>query len=163
MLAAAACVRLAPPSAFAPPPEPRFADAPPADQLAAGPEADDDARVAALHARLEAVEEEIVNLRKALDVLGPLPDHADLFIPVEWAELEEASVPASIALFQEAGFGAPRPAAIAFSGSFDVGYEGADEDFRLSGLTDDDTLDALVVELSALAGPARVVAPIRAR
>jgi hypothetical protein len=162
--AVAACVRLAPPSAFAPSPEPRFTDAPPADQLAApGPGLDDDARIESIHARLAAVEAEIVNLRKVLDVLGPLPEHADLFIPVDPAELDARSEQAAEAFLAHAGLGcfgaATETPAIAIP--VRAGYHGLDEGIELA-LDEDAALDALCVELSAISGPASVVAPIRA-
>jgi len=163
-LAAAACVRLAPPAALSPPPEPRFSDAPPADQLAADAiQRDDQARVIALEARLTAIEAEIINLRKALDVLGPLPDHADLFIPVELAELDEISPAATQALFEHAGLGCFATAMDTpeFADPIGLDYDGLDDGMQVN-LSDDAAISALCVELSAIAGPARGVAAIRA-
>lgn len=44
-------------------------------------------RIDALEAQLAALDVQVANLRKALDVLGPLPDHPDLFIPVSPTEI----------------------------------------------------------------------------
>ncbi len=163
-LVVAACVRLAPPAAMSAPPEPRFSDGPPADQLAADTVAhDDDARVVALEARLAVIEAEIINLRKALDVLGPLPDHADLFIPVELSELEEISPAATKALLSQVALGcfAAATEIPEITLPLSIDYDALDEGMRIS-ISDDAALDALCVELSALAGPARAVVPIRA-
>jgi hypothetical protein len=163
-LALSACARLAPPMTLASPPEPRFSDAPPAEQLAADTAArDDDARLAALEVRLASIEAEIVNLRKALDVLGPLPDHADLFIPVDLSELEDASPAATQVLIAHAGLGcfAARADTPEIVDPLGIAYDGLDEGMQIS-ISDDAAFDALCVELSALTGPARAVVPIRA-
>lgn len=163
-LAAVACVRLAPPRTASAPPEPRFSDAPPADQLAADAvQRDDQARVMALEARLAVIETEIVNLRKALDVLGPLPEHADLFIPVELAELDEVSPAATQALFDHAGLGCFAAAMDTpdFPDPLGLDYDGLDEGMQVS-VPEDAVISALCVQLSAITGPARAVVPIRA-
>jgi len=164
-LAAAACVRLAPPASPYAPPKPRFSDAPPADQLAAGVvKHDEQARIVALEARLASIEAEIVNLRKALDVLGPLPEHAELFIPVDVAELNDVSPAATHALFEHAGLGcfAAATDTPGFPDPLGLDYDGLDEGMQLS-VSDDAVISALCVELSAIAGAARAIAPIRAR
>ena len=164
-LAAMACMRIAPPSAFTPPPEPRFTDAPPASQIAAfGADMDDDARIEALQARLTAVELEIVNLRKALDVLGPLPEHEDLFIPVAMAEVDAPSGEVSLSLFKQGGLGyfATATAAADIGDTSGLGYDGLDRGMTIAALSEDAALKALCTELSAIAGPCRPAAPIRA-
>jgi hypothetical protein len=186
-VAISACARLFPPSAAAMAAEPRFADAP--DPAVAVPDfydaQDEDDRTAALQARLDVVDSEIANLRKVFDVLGPLPDHADLFIPVALSEIDGSNddiahryspvargTEADIARFQRielASYPAraeaeARWSALVASGGLTrcrPGYEGIDAGVSLGDLSDDDTLNALCVELSALAGPARVAAPIR--
>lgn len=169
--------------------EPRFADAP--DPAVAVPQfydaQDEDDRFAALEARLDAVDSEIANLRKVFDVLGPLPDHADLFIPVELSEIDGSQddvahryspivrgTEAEIARFHRIELGSypaqaeaeARWGQLAAAGSLTgrrPGYDRIGGDISLADcLSDDAAVNALCVELSALAGPARVAAPIRA-
>lgn len=86
-LAMIACVRITPAHAETRP-EPLVGDPPEAGQLAAKPETVSEAdRIAALEAQVAALDSQLSQLRKALDVLGPLPDHPDLFIPVSQAEI----------------------------------------------------------------------------
>ncbi len=190
-VAIAACARLVPQSLAALIPEPRFTDAP--DAAAIGPhffeqQAEDD-RMDALQARLDAVDSEIVNLRKALDVLGPLPDHAELFIPVMLSEIDGTGpdtdvahryspvlrgTEADISRFHRielASYPAQAEAEarwnqLAAAGTFTrsrPGYDRIEHGISLDGLlSDDDAVNALCVELSAIAGPARVASPIRA-
>lgn len=188
-IAIALVTRLAPPGLTAEAQEPRFADAPQPTGIAPdffGEEAED-ARMAELQARLDAVDSEISNLRLALDVLGPLPDHADLFIPVELSEvtgpvpnakpghryspiirgsegdiarfhrIELASYPAYAEI--EA-----RWSEMAAAGTLTgrrAGYDRIEAGITLKGVSGDAAINALAVKLSAVAGPARVAAPIR--
>ena len=191
-VAIAACARLAPQSMAAlAPPEPRVTDAPEAADI--GPhffaqQAEDD-RMEALQARLDAVDAEIANLRKVFDVLGPLPDHAELFIPVMLSEIDgtgpETDVAhryspvlrgteADMARFHRielASYPAQAEAEarwneLAAAGTLTrsrPGYDRIESGICLDGrISEDDALNALCVELSAIAGPARVAAPIRA-
>lgn len=188
-IAVALCTRLAPPGLTAEAQEPRFADAPAPTDIAPdffGDEAED-VRMAALQARLDVVDTEIANLRKALDVLGPLPDHPDLFIPVALSEIEarapEANpghryspivrgTEADIARFHRIELASypshadaeARWNAIAAAGTLTCsrpGYDLVEAGLRLDDVSEDAALNALCVELSALQGQARVAAPIR--
>ncbi len=174
-LAIGACVRIAPPHELAFDPEPLRLDAPPEGTFAWAYEGhSEDEQVAALQARLDAVEAEITNLSKALEHLGPLPDHADLFIPVALSDIYGTD--AGIAhrysatprggyadvLFHTVELGAlPRPIIVPdnLPGSA-PGYAGLDEGIQLA--SDDQVVNALCVELSALAGPCHRIAAIRA-
>jgi hypothetical protein len=87
-LAIAACAKLAPAEAGTRP-EPLFGDPPEAGQMAADPATtiSEAERIAALEAQVEKLGDEIAHLRKALDVLGPLPDQEGMFIPVAKSEI----------------------------------------------------------------------------
>jgi hypothetical protein len=171
-------------------PEPRVGEAPAGDAsaLEASSAAD---LLAAAEADLAAADAEYANIRKALEVLGTLPDHPTLFIPkyVEAGPLEEtpardlsqlyAIAPKfdrSASLFHRAELGsfasqqaaetrwqtlaeANRLAGLAPAYA-DVGAE-----VRLSAgpLASASEVEALCVELSALAGPCQGIASIRAR
>ncbi len=194
----AACVKIAPAEAAANRPEPLVSDPPETSQLAVDPTAGPTQaeRLAALEAQVEALGSEIAQLRKALDVLGPLPDQPDLFIPVAMSEIsgeppvdpqDEAAArlaqlyaPApdlarASSLFYEAELGsfASRRAAedrwtklVASNrlAGVEPRYAAVGAEIRLSAgpLLSEAAVDALCVELSALAGPCRGVAPIRA-
>lgn len=83
-----ACARIAPAEAATGRPEPLFGDPPEAGQMAAKAETVSEAdRIASLEAQVAALDSQLTDLRKALDVLGPLPDHEGLFIPVAKAEI----------------------------------------------------------------------------
>lgn len=170
-------------------PEPRFGDAPVggATVLEAASEAD---ILAAAEADLAAADAEYANIRKALDVLGPLPDHPGLFIPtyIEAGPIEEtphrdlsqlyAVAPKfdrSASLFHRAELGsfASQQAAehrwnlLAETNSLAglaPAYVDAGGEVRLSAgpLASAGEVEALCVELSALAGPCHGFAPIRA-
>jgi hypothetical protein len=174
-LAVGACARIAPPHEVAFDPEPLRLDAPPEGAFAWAYEGySEDEQVAALQARLDAVEVEIANLTKALEELGPLPDHPGLFIPVSLAEIY-GTAPAiahrysatprggyADVLFHTVELGAlPRPIIVPdnMPGSA-PGYAGLDEGIQLA--SDEDVVNALCVELSALAGPCHGIAAIRA-
>lgn len=87
-LAVIACVRITPAEAFTGHPEPLIGDPPEAGQMAAKPETiSEDERISALEAQVAALDSQLADLRKAFDVLGPLPEHQDLFIPVSQAEI----------------------------------------------------------------------------
>lgn len=197
-LAIAACMKIAPAEAATSRPEPLFSDPPETSQMAADPapgptEAE---RIAALEAQVEALGSEIAQLRKALDVLGPLPDQPEMFIPVAKSDItgeppadpqDEAaarlaqlyapapSLSRASSLFYEAELGsfASKEAAEArwkklIAGNRLAGveprYAAVGAEIRLSAgpLMSEAAVDALCVELSAMAGPCRGVAPIRA-
>jgi hypothetical protein len=187
-LSLAACVKLAPPGLFAAqPPEPRIGESPAAlDASERAPTTDAD-RIAALEAEVAALDAQLSHLRQALDVLGPLPAHPDLFIPVADVEPNTESSIANLyapppmlsgasSLFYEAELGsfATRQAAEARwkqlvatnrLGSLKPAYhDAAGSSVRLAAgpLTTEADVDALCVELSALGSVCRVAAPIRA-
>ncbi len=87
-LAVAACVKIAPAHAAPGRPEPLVGDPPETGQMAAKAQTVSEAdRIAALEAQVAALDSQVANLRKAFDVLGPLPEHPDLFIPVSQSEI----------------------------------------------------------------------------
>lgn len=177
-LAVALCTRFAAAHAATPAPEPRFALPPAQGDVAAAPIAlTEDEAVAELDHHLSAVSAEIANLSKALDVLGPLPDHPELFIPVAMSELENSAPsgkttrpyspvasPANRLADTHASLGAfASHARSANIGRLQTGYDVPPHNVRFDpDLSADETIAALCVELSAVAGPPRVVAPIRA-
>jgi hypothetical protein len=77
-LAAAACAKLAPAELGPSRPEPLIGDAPKASEQSAPKTTA--ARVEALEYQVEALNSELTNLRKALEVMGPLPEQAEIFI-----------------------------------------------------------------------------------
>jgi hypothetical protein len=167
-LAVAVCTRFAPAHAAPSAPEPRVAAPPPQGEMAAAASVQtDDARIAELEARLTALSAEITNLSKALDVLGPLPDHEGLFIPVDTSDLDAppARPGNPVSDIHNAGLGmlaGLRPP-VAHLGELKAGYGVPSHNIRLeTDAGEDETVAALCVELSALTGPARVAAPIRA-
>lgn len=194
-LVIAACVKIAPAEA-ATSAEPLFGDPPEAGQMTAPVAQTDEDRIAALEAQVDALGQEIAQLRKALDVLGPLPDQPGMFIPVVQADIsgqpeadpqDEAAarlaqlyapaprLAAASSLFYEAELGsfASKEAAEArwkklVAGNRLAGIEpryaavGAEIRLTAGPLMSAAAVDALCVELSALAGPCRGVAPIRA-
>ena len=174
-LAVGACARIAPPHDLAFDPEPLRLDAPPEGTFAWAYEGhSEDEQIAALQARLDAVEAEIANLSKALEELGPLPDHPGLFIPVALSEIygTDAGIARRYSATQRGGYadvlfhtvelGAlPRPIIVPdHVPGMAPGYAGLDEGIRLA--SDDTVVNALCVELSALAGPCHRIAAIRA-
>lgn len=170
-------------------PEPRIGEAPSADATALEPASEADL-LAAAEAQLAAVEADLSNIRKAMDVLGPLPDHPALFIPnfVEVSALDEtpardisrlyAVAPKferASSLFHQAELGS-----FASEQAAANHWRMLTETKRLAGLApayaevsgevrltagpfdSENDVKALCVELAALAGPCRVVAPVRA-
>lgn len=192
-IAIAACARLAPQgmAVTALAPEPRFTDAPTPAEIAPQfyeQQAEDD-RMDELQARMDALDAQIVNLRKVLDVVGPLPDHPEIFIPIMLSEIDKPMTDAEaahrysaiargneaeIARFQRIELASyPAQALIearwnklAAAGTLTrsrPGYDRIEAGISLAGrLSKDDALNALCVELSAISGPPRVAAPIRA-
>jgi hypothetical protein len=192
-VAIAACARLAPQgmAMMALTPEPRFTDAPNPSEIAPRfyeQQAEDD-RMDELQARMDALDAQIINLRKVLDVLGPLPDHAELFIPVMLSEIDGTAsttdiahryspvlrgTEADIARFHRielASYPAQAEAEarwgdLAAAGTLTrrrPGYDRIESGISLAGrISQNDAVNALCVELSAVAGPARVAIPIRA-
>lgn len=185
----AVCLPLAQAQPLSHTPEPRFGDAPAGDATALEAVSEADI-LAAAEADLAAADTEFANIRKALDVLGPLPDHPSLFIPqyVEAGPLEEtpardlsqlyAIAPKfdrSASLFHRAELGsfASQEAAedrwnmlaetTRLTGLAPA-YADANGEIRLSAgpLATAGEVEALCVELSAIAGPCHGIAPIRA-
>lgn len=163
-LAVALCMRLGPAHAAIRAPEPRIS-APPQGEMALAPVLmTEDEQIADLDAHLVVLSAEIAHLEKALDVLGPLPDHPRLFVPVDPAELRARST-GLLADVHSAGLGAlaglrPQPADL---GQAQPEYELAPCNIVLGeDMDDEQRMAALCVELSALTGAPRVVAPIRA-
>lgn len=197
-LIVAACMKIAPAEAATSRPEPLFSDPPETSQMAADPSTgpSEAERLAALEAEVEALSAEIAHLRKALDVLGPLPEQPNMFIPIASPEASGArpagaedeaaarlaqlyapppSLPRASSLFYEAELGsfASKQAAeerwrkLTASNRLagvEPHYAAVGAEIRLSAgpLVSAAAVDALCVELSALAGPCRGVAPIRA-
>jgi hypothetical protein len=178
-LAVALCMRFGQAHAALPSPEPRYS-APPRDvgMAAASVLQTEEEQVASLEANLTALSSEVAELTRALEVLGPLPDHPELFIPVMLTERDEpapstemsrryspvASSTSPLCDMPYAGLGV-------FGGlhrfAADLGapacYEAAPHNVRFDlELAEDATIAALCVELSALAGAPCVVAPMRA-
>ena len=189
----AACARLAPQgmSMAALAPEPRFTNAPTPSEIAPQffeQQAEDD-RIDELQARMDALDAQIINLRKVLDVLGPLPNHPEIFIPVMLSEIEKPmseaeaahryspvlrGTEADMARFHRielASYPAQAEAEarwneLAAAGTLTrsrPGYDRIESGICLDGrISEDDAVNALCVKLSAIAGPARVARPIRA-
>lgn len=194
-LVVVACAPLAPPETALGRPEPLIGEAPETTANPA-PRMGETERLTALQAQVDAIGSEITYLRKALDVLGSLPDHDDLFIPVELSEItgEPPADPRDAAAAKLAALYAPAPALNRASslfyeaelGSFaskeaaerqwkklvasnrlagiEPRYAAVGSEVRLTAgpLASEAAVDALCVELSALAGACRPVAPIRA-
>ena len=110
-LAIAACAKIAPMEGASGRPEPLFGEPPEAGQMAASSEAVSEAeRIAALEAQVAALDSQIVHLRKALDVLGPLPEQDGMFIPVSKSEITgEAADQAAEANARLANLYSPAP------------------------------------------------------
>lgn len=110
-LAVAACAKIAPTEGASGRPEPLIGDPPEAGQMAASPEPVSEAeRIAALEAQVAALDSQIVHLRKALDVMGPLPDLDGMFIPVSKLEIAgEAADQAAEANTRLANLYSPAP------------------------------------------------------
>ena len=195
-LAIAACARIVPSEGLAGRPEPLIGEPPEAGQMAAQPESVSETdRVAALEAQVAALDSQIAHLRMALDVMGPLPEHKDLFIPVAMSEITgEAADPAAAANTKLASLYSPAPVLTGANslfyeaelGSFasraaaetrwkqliasnkleglNPAYAEIGTETRLSAgpMASEADVTALCVELSSVAGPCRVVAPIRA-
>lgn len=71
------------PAAEASPPEPRRDDASGSTATRAPAEATEAQRLEQLEIEVARLNSELANLRSALALMGPLPDHADLNIPVD--------------------------------------------------------------------------------
>ena len=110
-LAMAACAKIAPTDGAYGRPEPLFGEPPEAGQMAASSETVSEAeRIAALEAQVAALDSQIVHLRKALDVLGPLPEQDGMFIPVSRSEITgEAADQAAEANARLASLYSPAP------------------------------------------------------
>ena len=110
-LAIAACAKIAPNDGSSGRPEPLFGEPPEAAQMAAASKPVSEAeRIAALEAQVEALDSQITHLRKALDVLGPLPEQEGLLIPVLKSEITgEPADPETEANNRLAGLYSPAP------------------------------------------------------
>lgn len=195
-LAIAACARIAPAEGVAGRPEPLIGEPPEAGQMAARSEfISETDRIAALEAQVAALDSQLVHLRKALDVMGPLPEADGMFIPVAKSEITgEVSDPAAEANARLANLYSPAPALNGANslfyeaelGSFanrtaaetrwkqlaasnqlqglNPAYAAIGTETRLSAgpMASEADVTSLCVELSSVAGPCRVVAPIRA-
>jgi hypothetical protein len=177
-LAVALCIRVAPAQAAPLAPEPRFFAPPPEADMAPLPVMlTEEEQVEILEANLTALSAEIADLTKALEVLGPLPDHPELFIPVMIVERDAPAAdkarrfsavarPATpLCDMPHAGLGvlAGLPRFAAGIGDAPASYDVPLHNIRMSrDLAEDAAIAALCVELSAIAGPPRGVAPIRA-
>lgn len=180
LLAVALCTRFGPAANAAPlAPEARFSAPPRESDMAALPLVPtEQEQVASLETNLTALSAEIADLTLALDVLGPLPDHPELFIPVMLSDSEDRTPGDTARRFSpvarsgnlhcgrpHAGLGVlagPHPC-ISGIGGTPASYDAPFHNVRTDGNdVEDATLAALCVELSAISGPPRVVAPIRA-
>jgi hypothetical protein len=84
-LALMAFLKLTGQPAWAGPPEPRLGQAPKASENEPAVQTDDQ-RLDELEGEIERLSKELVNLRAALDLMGPLPDHPGLSLPTQLAE-----------------------------------------------------------------------------
>jgi hypothetical protein len=80
-LGLAACAKLNPMVGMGGRPEPRIGEGPAAVTMT------ENERLEALQDQVAALDVELASLRKALDVMGPLPDQEDFFVPVHAAEI----------------------------------------------------------------------------
>jgi hypothetical protein len=192
-LTLAACAKLAPADLGMRRPEPKFGEPPEAAKMLTeqAPSQSQAESVEALEHQVAVIDAELANLRKALDVMGPLPEQADLFIATMIEDMPEADpqmenaarlvqlyAPAlqlhsASPLFFEAELGAlhhrfAKPG----SGNLAVsrlacldprfGADRAPTRLTVDALAGEAAVDALCVELSALTGACRVAAPVRA-
>jgi hypothetical protein len=177
-LAVALCMRFGPAHAARLGPEPRFSAPPPEADMAAVPVVlSEEEQVASLEANLTALSAEIADLRTALDVLGPLPDHPDLFIPFMLSARDDRPAAEIARRFSPVARSANQLCDMPHAGlgvlaglerfASDIGdapasYDALHHNIRMSrDLAEDAAIAALCVELSAISGPPRVVAPIR--
>jgi hypothetical protein len=183
----AVCTPLAAAQTLAHQPEPRFRDAPASDASETEAPAAEvlAAQEAALEADVAAAAAQISNIRKVMEVLGPLPEHPGLFIPVsletdtprDRAEFYAVApkLDRSASLFHQAELGSFASRAAAESAwrqlaetnklaTLAPAYADVGAEVRLTAGPLDSAAEvaALCVELSALSGPCRPVAPIRA-
>ena len=92
-LAVAACAKIASVEGASGRPEPLVGEPPENSEMAVAQDRQGEAqRIAALEAQVADLDSQLVHLRKAVDLLGPLPDHPDLFIPVSKAEIRTESM-----------------------------------------------------------------------
>lgn len=183
----AVCVPMAAAQTPAQKPEPRFGEAPASDTAQTDASAAETlaAAEAALEADMAAATAQISNIRKVMEVLGPLPEHPGLFIPVSMAgeaprsraELYAVApkLDRSASLFHQAELGSFATRAAAETrwralaetnklASLAPAYADVGAEVRLSAGPLDSVaqVEALCVELTALGGPCRPVVPIRA-
>jgi hypothetical protein len=188
------------PAANAGPPEPRRDDASGATATRAPAIATEDERLEQLETEVARLNAELVNLRSALALMGPLPDHSDLNIPFDpnagpapepeapkdaLASISKSDLfapPPALAgghsLFYEAELGSFRSKQAAEAGwrqmaqtakgsklaAFTPRFAAVGTETRLvvGSLPSPAAVDALCVEVSALAGACRPFVPVRA-
>lgn len=168
-------------------PEPRIGEAPVTDASPADASAAETLAAAevALEADMAAATAQISNISKVMDILGPLPEHPGLFIPVSLkgeaprnrAELYAVApkIGRSVSLFHQAELGSFATRAAAETrwrqlaetnklASLVPAYADVGAEVRLSAgpLDSAAQVEDLCVELTALGGPCRPVVPIRA-
>lgn len=180
LLAVALCMRFSPAANAATlDPEPRFSVPPrDADIAPLTVVTTEEEQVASLEANLTALSAEIAGLALALDVLGALPHHPELFIPVMLSDDEDGTLGDTSRRFSpvarsgssqcgmpHAGLGvlAGSQRRISGIGGFPASYDALVHNVRMDWKdAEDAALAALCVELSAISGPPRVIASIRA-
>jgi hypothetical protein len=189
-LAMAAFLKLTGQPAWAGPPEPRLGEAPKASKNEPAAETDDQ-RLDQLEAEIDRLSKELANLRAALDLMGPLPDHAGLDLPDANAVKASADPLANIrkselfapppslegarSLFHEAELGSFKTRQAAEAGwrrmardarlaAFEPRFTqvGAETRLVVGSLPNAQAVTALCVELSGLTGACRPFVPVRA-
>jgi len=93
-LAMMAFLKLTGQPAWAGPPEPRLGQAPKASKAEPAAETDDQ-RLDELEGEIDRLSKELVHLRAALELMGPLPDHPGLSLPFQPAAPAEVAPQAS--------------------------------------------------------------------
>src|SRR5262245_25658510 len=82
-LALMAFLKLAPAAYALNPPEPRLGEAPKTAEATQSGNSSEAERIAALEVDIARLEADIANLRNALNIMGPLPDHPGVNAPVD--------------------------------------------------------------------------------
>jgi hypothetical protein len=186
-LSACARMHMSDPTLFAV--EPKLGEPPEAGAMANAQQVQETEaeRIEKLEAQLAALGADVANIRKALDVMGPLPDPGAGTVQ---ASFPEAAKPAAVShlyaqapamgeggrsLFYEAELGSFRSRRAAEdcwrrvageAGAADLNprftITGAETKLTVGPLLSEAAVSALQVEASSLSGPCRVTAPVRA-